>query len=65
MAGCGKSHPLWNADADCLALFDGHLPGLNGFVGEFTILLGAFGGGMPGGVFSERGRLLAGLAWRR
>jgi NADH-quinone oxidoreductase subunit M len=25
------------------------LPGLNGFVGEFTILLGAWGAGSPGG----------------
>ncbi len=33
---------LWRADADRDPVFDGPA-GLNGFVGEFTILLGAFG----------------------
>jgi len=29
------------------------LPGLNGFVGEFTILLGAWGAGAPGGALGS------------
>jgi NADH-quinone oxidoreductase subunit M len=32
-----------------VALSSMGLPGLNGFVGEFTILLGAWGAGQPGG----------------
>jgi NADH-quinone oxidoreductase subunit M len=36
------------------------LPGLNGFVGEFTILLGAWGAGQPGGSLGSY--LFAGLA---
>ena len=37
------------------------LPGLNGFVGEFTILLGAWGAGQ-GGLLGNNGVLYAGFA---
>lgn len=46
-----------------VALSSMGLPGLNGFVGEFTILLGAFGAGLEGGVLAGSGGLwYAGLA---
>jgi NADH-quinone oxidoreductase subunit M len=46
-----------------VALSSMGLPGLNGFVGEFTILLGAFGAGNPGGVLAGSGGYwYAGLA---
>jgi NADH-quinone oxidoreductase subunit M len=38
-----------------VALSSMGLPGLNGFVGEFTILLGAWGAGMEGGAYAPMG----------
>ena len=46
-----------------VALSSMGLPGLNGFVGEFVILLGAWGAGMPGGALSSFGGVwFAGIA---
>ena len=36
-----------------VALSSMGLPGLNGFVGEFTILLGSWGAGAPGGSYGS------------
>ena len=41
--GLWKIMPVFGCDHADLALSSMGLPGLNGFVGEFTILLGAFG----------------------
>ena len=43
LAGYGRSCPLLGGLALVVTLSSMGLPGLNGFVGEFTILLGAFG----------------------
>ncbi len=61
--GLWKITPLFGTFMLIVALSSMGLPGLNGFVGEFTILLGAFGAGMDGGVFAGAGGFwLAGLA---
>jgi NADH-quinone oxidoreductase subunit M len=55
--------PLYAVLTLIVALSSMGLPGLNGFVGEFTILLGAFGAGNPGGVLAGSGGYwYAGLA---
>jgi NADH-quinone oxidoreductase subunit M len=43
LGGVWKSMPLYGALALTIVLSSIGLPGLNGFVGEFTILLGSFG----------------------
>jgi NADH-quinone oxidoreductase subunit M len=47
--GLWKVMPLYGALTLIVTLSSMGLPGLNGFVGEFTILLGAWGAGQPGG----------------
>ena len=47
--GLWKVMPVYGALTLIVALSSMGLPGLNGFVGEFTILLGAWGAGQPGG----------------
>ena len=47
--GLWKIMPIYGAITLIVALSSMGLPGLNGFVGEFTILLGAWGAGQPGG----------------
>jgi NADH-quinone oxidoreductase subunit M len=47
--GLWKIMPLYGAFMLIVALSSMGLPGLNGFVGEFAILLGAWGAGQPGG----------------
>lgn len=46
--GLWKIMPIYGALTLIVALSSMGLPGLNGFVGEFTILLGAWGAGAPG-----------------
>jgi NADH-quinone oxidoreductase subunit M len=46
--GLWKVMPVYGALTLIVALSSMGLPGLNGFVGEFTILLGAWGAGKPG-----------------
>jgi NADH-quinone oxidoreductase subunit M len=46
--GLWKVMPIYAAMTLIVALSSMGLPGLNGFVGEFTILLGAWGAGQPG-----------------
>lgn len=61
--GLWKITPIFGTLMLIVSLSSMGLPGLNGFVGEFTILLGAFGAGMKGGVFEGVGGFwLAGLA---
>jgi NADH-quinone oxidoreductase subunit M len=61
--GLWKLTPIFGTLMLIVSLSSMGLPGLNGFVGEFTILLGAFGAGMKGGVFAGAGGFwLAGLA---
>lgn len=61
--GLWKITPIFGTLMLIVSLSSMGLPGLNGFVGEFTILLGAFGAGMPGNVFAGAGGFwLAGLA---
>ncbi len=61
--GLWKITPIFGTLMLIVSLSSMGLPGLNGFVGEFTILLGAFGAGMKGGVFDGAGGFwLAGLA---
>ncbi len=61
--GLWKITPIFGTLMLIVSLSSMGLPGLNGFVGEFTILLGAFGAGMPGSVFAGAGGFwLAGLA---
>lgn len=61
--GLWKITPIFGTLMLIVSLSSMGLPGLNGFVGEFTILLGAFGAGMTGGVFAGAGGFwLAGLA---
>jgi len=47
--GLWKVMPLYGAFTLIVVLSSMGLPGLNGFVGEFAILLGAWGAGQPGG----------------
>ena len=47
--GLWKVMPIYGAFMLIVALSSMGLPGLNGFVGEFAILLGAWGAGQPGG----------------
>jgi NADH-quinone oxidoreductase subunit M len=46
--GIWKVMPVYSALMLIVTLSSMGLPGLNGFVGEFTILLGAWGAGQPG-----------------
>ncbi len=58
--GLWKVMPLYGAFMLIVALSSMGLPGLNGFVGEFAILLGAWGAGQPGAPLHSY--LYAGLA---
>jgi NADH-quinone oxidoreductase subunit M len=49
--GLWKVMPVFGSIMLIVALSSMGLPGLNGFVGEFTILLGAWGAGVEGGAF--------------
>jgi NADH-quinone oxidoreductase subunit M len=49
--GLWKIMPIYGALTLIVALSSMGLPGLNGFVGEFTILLGSWGAGAPDGVY--------------
>jgi NADH-quinone oxidoreductase subunit M len=51
--GLWKIMPVYGALSLIVALSSMGLPGLNGFVGEFTILLGAWGAGQPGAAFGS------------
>jgi NADH-quinone oxidoreductase subunit M len=51
--GLWKVMPIYGAITLIVALSSMGLPGLNGFVGEFTILLGAWGAGSAGGVLGS------------
>jgi len=51
--GLWKVMPLYGAFMLVVALSSMGLPGLNGFVGEFAILLGAWGAGEAGGSFGS------------
>lgn len=53
--GLWKITPIFGTIMLIVSLSSMGLPGLNGFVGEFTILLGAWGAGMPGGAFNSFG----------
>jgi NADH-quinone oxidoreductase subunit M len=53
--GLWKVTPIFGSIMLIVSLSSMGLPGLNGFVGEFTILLGAWGAGMPGGAFAPWG----------
>ncbi len=50
--GIWKVMPLFSALSLVIFLSSVGLPGLNGFVGEFTILLGTFGSPVLGGIFA-------------
>jgi NADH-quinone oxidoreductase subunit M len=58
--GLWKVMPIYGAVTLIVTLSSMGLPGLNGFVGEFTILLGAWGAGSAGGALNSY--LFAGLA---
>ncbi len=60
--GLWKITPIFGSIMLIVSLSSMGLPGLNGFVGEFTILLGAFGAGLPGGAYSSLGFWAAGLS---
>jgi NADH-quinone oxidoreductase subunit M len=64
--GLWKVMPVYGALTLIVALSSMGLPGLNGFVGEFTILLGAWGAGQSGSSLQPAGALgshwFAGLA---
>jgi NADH-quinone oxidoreductase subunit M len=45
--------PLYGTFTLIVALSSMGLPGLNGFIGEFAILLGAWGAGAPGGAYGS------------
>ncbi len=61
--GLWKVMPIYGAIMLVVSLSSMGLPGLNGFVGEFTILLGAWGAGEPGGAFGTFGQYwFAGLS---
>ena len=47
--GLWKVMPIYGALMLIVSLSSMGLPGLNGFIGEFAILLGAWGAGQPGG----------------
>ncbi len=49
--GLWKIMPIYGVLTLIVALSSMGLPGLNGFVGEFTILLGAWGAGQPDGSY--------------
>ena len=51
--GLWKVMPLYGTLTLIVTLSSMGLPGLNGFVGEFTILLGAWGAGMAGGAYGN------------
>ncbi len=51
--GLWKLTPVFAAIFLIVSLSSMGLPGLNGFVGEFTILLGAWGAGMNGGPYGS------------
>lgn len=51
--GLWKIMPLYGTIMLIVALSSMGLPGLNGFIGEFAILLGAWGAGAPGGAFGS------------
>jgi NADH-quinone oxidoreductase subunit M len=51
--GLWKVMPLYGTLSLIVALSSMGLPGLNGFVGEFTILLGAWGAGQAGGALGS------------
>jgi NADH-quinone oxidoreductase subunit M len=51
--GLWKVMPIYGAVMLVVALSSMGLPGLNGFVGEFTILLGAWGAGEAGGAYGS------------
>ena len=51
--GLWKVMPIYGTFMLIVALSSMGLPGLNGFVGEFTILLGAWGAGQTGGSFGS------------
>jgi NADH-quinone oxidoreductase subunit M len=51
--GLWKIMPVYGVLTLIVALSSMGLPGLNGFVGEFTILLGAWGAGQAGGVLGS------------
>ncbi|MBI5297654.1 MAG: NADH-quinone oxidoreductase subunit M [Chloroflexi bacterium] len=53
--GLWKITPIFGTIMLIASLSSMGLPGLNGFVGEFTILLGAFGAGLDGGAFQPMG----------
>ena len=61
--GLWKVTPIFAAVMLIVALSSMGLPGLNGFVGEFVILLGAWGAGMEGGALTPFGGVwFAGIA---
>ncbi len=51
--GLWKVMPVYGTLTLIVALSSMGLPGLNGFVGEFAILLGAWGAGQPGGALGS------------
>jgi len=51
--GLWKVMPIYAALSMIVFFSSAGLPGLNGFVGEFTILLGAWGSGIGGVIFSQ------------
>src|SRR5512143_1546976 len=51
--GLWKITPIFGAIMLIVSLSSMGLPGLNGFVGEFTILLGAWGAGLRGGSYGS------------
>jgi NADH-quinone oxidoreductase subunit M len=51
--GLWKIMPVYAVLTLIVTLSSMGLPGLNGFVGEFTIMLGAWGAGAPGGVLGS------------
>ncbi len=53
--GLWKIMPVFGSIMLIASLSSMGLPGLNGFVGEFTILLGAFGAGLDNGAYSAFG----------
>ena len=60
--GLWKVMPVFGAIMLIASLSSMGLPGLNGFVGEFTILLGAFGAGVDGAFTSFGGVWFAGIS---
>jgi len=60
--GLWKVMPVFGTIMLIASLSSMGLPGLNGFVGEFTILLGAFGSGIDGALSSFGGVWFAGIS---